>query len=263
MSLATLRPSGPDSALPDTSAAPPEDVADAERHHVTRIDIAPSDRYPRRHPTHGWQVRARRGGTRESKFFADARHGSSDGALAAALDYRDRLLASRPAADAAPRKAWSNTGVIGLSVREKDDAGRTRLYVQLNWVDAGGTRRASSYSVDKWGLRRALWNGCLRLYRERTAAGAPAEEPHLMFARAQEPFADHLAAELARERAAAPADPAAAETSVPVVSVPESPARVAPGTAAPHLVRVEATGLPAGPERDEEALRRLQDVLFS
>ena len=275
MSLATLRPSGPDSALSDSPpragaapavgapAAPFEDEAGSpERHHVTRIDIAPSDRYPRRHPTHGWQVRARRGGTRESKFFADARHGSSDGALAAALDYRDRLLASRPAAEAAPRKAWSNTGVVGLSVREKDDAGRTRLYVQLNWVDAGGTRRASSYSVDKWGLRRALWNGCLRLYRERTAAGAPAEEPHLMFARAQEPFADHLAAELARERAAAPEAPAAESVALGVLAA-ESPDRVTRETAAPRLVRVEATGLPAGPERDEEAFRRLQDVLFS
>ncbi|HEX8299323.1 MAG TPA: hypothetical protein VF594_09210 [Rubricoccaceae bacterium] len=263
MSLATLRPSGPD---PDRSDDSSEDnpAGDAERHHVTRIDIAPSDRYPRRHPTHGWQVRARRGGTRESKFFADARHGSSDAALAAALDYRDRLLASLPAPEV-PRKAWSNTGVVGLSVREKDESGRSRLYVQLNWIDLGGTRRASSYSVDKWGLRRALWNGCLRLYRERTAAGAPVEEPHVMFARAQEPFGEHLEAELARERAAEQATAPSRATSTSDASVSKESVSAVPSatTGEVRLVRVEATGLPAGPERDEEALRRLQDVLFS
>ncbi len=262
MSLATLRSAAPDSS-PDGSgdgapAAPVAPLADAlpadarDRHHVTRIDIAPSDLYPGRHPTHGWQVRARRGGTRETKFFADARHGSPDAALDAALDFRDRLLASLPPAEAVPRKAWSNTGVVGLSVREKDDGERVRLYVQLNWIDAGGTRRASSYSVGKWGLRRALWNGCLRLFRERSAAGAPVEEPHVMFARAQEPFQELLAAELAAERAAAPAATAAAEPAG---------ASVAPASAE-RLARVDPTGLPAGPERDEEALRRLQDALF-
>ncbi len=41
-------------------------------HHITRIDIEPSGDHPRRHPTHGWQVRHRRDGQRLSKFFADA-----------------------------------------------------------------------------------------------------------------------------------------------------------------------------------------------
>ena len=217
---------------------------------MTRIDIEPSSLYPARHPTHGWQVRARRAGRRESKFFADARHDSRAAALAAALAYRDRLLAELPDADAAPRRAWSNTGVVGLSVRDKEGG---RLYVQLNWIDAGGTRRASSYSVDKWGLRRALWNGCLRLFRERGAAGAPVEEPHVMFARAQEPFQDLLAAELAAERAR----DAAAEASAPL-------------TAAAGIEREEQTAPPATParspaagiEREEQALRRLEDILF-
>ncbi len=267
MSLATLRSAASDSSTDgsgDGHASGTPDVADApadvrDRHHVTRIDIAPSERYPSRHPTHGWQVRARRGGTRETKFFADARHGSADAALDAALDYRDRLLASLPPADAVPRKAWSNTGVVGLSVREKEDGERVRLYVQLNWIDAGGTRRASSYSVDKWGLRRALWNGCLRLFRERSAAGAPVEEPHVMFARAQEPFGEQLTAELAADRARAAEAEAVAET--PAVEPVAASIALTPAPTGRHA-RVEATGLPAGPERDEEALRRLQDALF-
>ena len=185
-----------------------------ELHHITRIDIEPSEAYPRRHPTHGWQVRARRDGKRLSKFFADAKHDGRDGALCAAKTYRDQLLSDMPDTPQKPRKAWSNTGVVGLSVREKDEGAKPRLYVQLNWIDASGKRRAASYSVEKWGLRRALWNGCLRLYRERQEAGYPVEEPHVMFARSQEPFQEQIRAEQreeARKEAAAEAERKAAE----------------------------------------------------
>ena len=185
-----------------------------ELHHITRIDIEPSEAYPRRHPTHGWQVRARRDGKRLSKFFADARHDGRDAALAAAKAYRDQLLSDMPDTPQKPRKAWSNTGVVGLSVREKDEGSKPRLYVQLNWIDADGKRRAASYSVEKWGLRRALWNGCLRLYRERDEAGYPVEEPHIMFAKAQEPFTEQIREEQreqARQEAAEEAERKARE----------------------------------------------------
>lgn len=101
--------------------------------------------------------------------------------------------------DATPRKAWSNTGVVGLSVRDRADGS---ALVHANWTDADGKRRTASFSVEKWGLRRALWNACLRLYREKTEAGAPVEEPHVMFARAQEPFAEQIQEEIAAEQAA-------------------------------------------------------------
>ena len=223
--------------------APPVD-----RHHVTRIDIEASEAHPDRHPTHGWQVRARRAGARVSKFFADSRFGSADAALGAALVYRDRLLASLPDPAAVPRRAWSNTGVVGLSVREKSDGPTPKLYVQLNWIDASGRRRASSYSVDKWGLRRALWNGCLRLYRERAAAGAAVEEPHVMFARAQEPFGDILRAELAAEQARE----ALAASETRAVAAAEAP-RSAPTADESPERRLE---------REEQTVRRLEDVLF-
>jgi len=186
-----------------THGAADERPPDTRRlHHITRIDIEPSDAHPRRHPTHGWQVRARRDGERLSKFFADAKHDGRDGALEAAVAYRDRLLAELPDEPQKPRKAWSNTGVVGLSVREKDDGAAPKLYVQLNWMDAAGKRKAGSFSVEKWGFRRALWNGCLKLYRERQAAGYPVEEPHVMFAKAQEPFGELVQAEIEAEQAA-------------------------------------------------------------
>ncbi|MEM1115931.1 MAG: AP2 domain-containing protein [Bacteroidota bacterium] len=215
-------------------------------HHITRIDIEPSEEHPRRHPTHGWQVRARRDGKRLSKFFADAKHGGRDGALEAAFVYRDRLLASLPTEPTKPRKAWSNTGVVGLSVREKEDGGRSKLYVQLNWITASGKRRAASYSVEKWGLRRALWNGCLKLYRERSEAGYPVEEPHVMFARSQEPFASQIRAEIEAE---------AAERQAAARAQAEAHEKA-------ERARVRAAS-PEGDQAHEEAtLRHLEDALF-
>ena len=70
----------------ELTVADADSGAQRELHHITRIDIEPSDAYPKRHPTHGWQVRARRDGKRLSKFFADAKHGDRDEALDAAKD---------------------------------------------------------------------------------------------------------------------------------------------------------------------------------
>ena len=225
-------------------------------HHITRIDIEPSAEHPRRHSTHGWQVRHRLDGQRLSKFFADGRHGGRDAALDAALAYRDRLFAELPAREPKPRKAWSNTGVVGLSVREKSASDPPRLYVQLNWMDADGKRKASSYSVEKWGLRRALWNGCLRLYRERQEAGYPVEEPHVMFARAQEPFQDQIRAEIEAEAARPSAEAVEAPRQAPA---PRAPVQTVGSTPVP-LRRPAALG--AGRMPDDERLRKLEDALF-
>jgi hypothetical protein len=173
----------------------------SEHRNITRIDIEPSAESPRRSATHGWQVRVRRNGTRHTKFFSDSRHGSPNVALDAALAYRDTLLDELP--DATPpsaRRAWSNTGVSGLSLRTKSGKdGDDKLYVQLSWMDADGKRRGAAYSVAKWGLRRALWNACLRLYREHEAAGRETVEPHVNFATAQETLSDLLEEEQRRD----------------------------------------------------------------
>ncbi|CAN5598339.1 hypothetical protein BH23BAC4_BH23BAC4_00020 [soil metagenome] len=167
---------------------------------VTRIEIEANGS---RSATLGWQVRIRRNGKRHTKFFSDGRHGGADASLVAAVAHRDILLRKLPESDPNSRQAWSNTGVVGLSVRDKDDgSGGTKTYVQTSWVDPDGRRRGASFSVEKWGLRRALWNACLRRYRENVAAGRTAEEPTVAFARAQEQLKEELAEERRKTLAA-------------------------------------------------------------
>lgn len=153
---------------------------------VYRIDIAPTEQFPHRHPTHGWQVRVRRSGIQHTKFFADDKHGKDkDASLQAAVAYRDSLIPTLPPPDSPTlksAKARSKTGVIGLSFCTKDDgSGTQKPYVQLSWMGEGGRRETASYSVEKWGLRRAIWNACTRLHRERTRLGYATEEPQEMF----------------------------------------------------------------------------------
>jgi hypothetical protein len=128
------------------------------------------------------------------------------------------------------------------------------VYVQINWIDGDGKRHGASYSVEKWGLRRALWNGCLRLYRERAAAGRPVEEAHEMFARAQEPFMDQIRAEIAAEQAAEVASEA-----------PAAPAAASP-EGHPAATNGRRTPRPLTPEEElkheEKALQHLANTLF-
>lgn len=155
---------------------------------VYRIDIEPSEAFPHRHSTHGWQVRIRRSGVQNTKFFSDDKHGGSAKALLAAITYRDELMPSLPDADDPTIKsaqARSKTGVVGLSFCTKDDgSGTQKPYVQLSWTGENRKRQTASFSVDKWGLRKAIWNACVRLHREREELGQAKEEPQEMFARA-------------------------------------------------------------------------------
>ena len=157
---------------------------------IFRIDIEPNEKYPNRHPTHGWQVRIRRQGTQHTKFFSESKHGGREDALQASIKYRDELLEVLPEPDDPARRsaeARSKTGVIGLNYCQKDDgSGREKPYVQLSWLTKAGKRRGASYSVEKWGLRRALWNACVRLHREREKQGEEMPDPHDMFKTAHE-----------------------------------------------------------------------------
>ncbi|MDX1546357.1 MAG: AP2 domain-containing protein [Rhodothermales bacterium] len=152
-------------------------------HHITRIDIEPDADHPKRSPTHGWLVRVRRQGERVSKFFSDKKFGGRENALKAhAIPYRDHLLDELPDPDDPVRRsaeARSHSGVVGLHFLHKDIGNGTKKpYIQLSWIDAGGKRHSASYSIEKWGLRRAVWNGCVRLYKERPENP---REPYEMF----------------------------------------------------------------------------------
>lgn len=155
-----------------------------DRRNIYRIDIEPTDLHPARVSTHGWQVRVRRQGTQHTKFFSDAQHGGSQGAFEAAEVYRNSLINSLPEpidSAIASAKARSKTGVIGLNFCMKDDgSGKKKPYVQLSWL-VDGRRRSASYSVDKWGIRRAVWNAVVRLSKEKGAG-----DPHKMFTAAYE-----------------------------------------------------------------------------
>ncbi len=153
---------------------------------VYRIDIEPTPEFPHRHPTHGWQVRIRRGGVQNTKFFSDDKNGKSSAqALATAIKYRDELMPSLPPPDSPTMKsaeARTKTGVIGLSFCTKDDgSGTQKPYVQLSWTSGGGKRETASFSVEKWGLRKAIWNAVVRLHREHQAMGREVSEPQEMF----------------------------------------------------------------------------------
>jgi hypothetical protein len=126
--------------------------------HVVRIDIEPTEEHPNRSRTHGWQVRINHRGQRATKFFADKKYGGRDEALAVAIEYRDEMLGQLPKPgelDERTAQARSNSGVPGIRLAFKNDV----PYVESNWVHAGG-RSASSFSIERWGLRKATWKAC-------------------------------------------------------------------------------------------------------
>jgi hypothetical protein len=128
-------------------------------------------------------VRFKRQGQTYSKFFSDKKHGGGEGALDAAVEYRDEMKEKIPKRldpnDARGRQ--SETGVRGLAVNMEDIGnGTKRPYVSVSAM-VDGTRKASSYSIAKWGWRRALWKGCARLGEWRSL---PSDEVSRLFERA-------------------------------------------------------------------------------
>jgi hypothetical protein len=161
------------SAAPDTASAPASGGDGASER--TAPVATPSAPRRKKKPTncfridtrttHGWQVRFRRQGQTHSKFFSDKKHGGPDGALEAAVAHRDAVKGELPPKmdpnEARGRK--SETGVRGLSVNMNDIGNGTKKpYVSVSAV-VGGERKASSFSIEKWGWRRALWKACKRL----------------------------------------------------------------------------------------------------
>lgn len=128
------------------------------RHHIVRIDIVPTEANPNRSETHGWQVRVSIRGERKTKFFADRKYGGRDKALEKAVEHREVLLAQRPKSygpeDRRPQ-ARNTSGVPGIRLTFK----RGLPYVEANWVGDDG-RQVASFSVERYGLRKAAWNAC-------------------------------------------------------------------------------------------------------
>ena len=125
----------------------------SEPRNIVRIDI------PHRN-THGWQVRVTRQNERHTKFFSDSRYGGSDEAYAAAKQYRDQLIAELPqplsGAEIAAL-ARSTSGVPGIRLSFSDGIPR----IEADMLLEGGVRKVKSFSLRKWGLRKALWKACV------------------------------------------------------------------------------------------------------
>lgn len=125
----------------------------SEHRNIVRIDIESSG-------THGWQVRITRHRQRHTKFFSDSVHGGNEAALKAAIKYRDNKLAELP--DPLPgallaAQARSKSGVAGI--RLGNDQGTLRIEADAYSQEHG--RRVRSFSLGKWGLRKALWKACV------------------------------------------------------------------------------------------------------
>lgn len=118
--------------------------------------------------THGWLVRFQREGRLTSKLFSDAKHGGREAALARAEAWRDeqrerlgpvRQDASRllsPEARRRNRQVLTRTGVTGIGFQVRPYGGGGVPYVTAYWIDEGGRRRQTSFSVARHGVEDAV-----------------------------------------------------------------------------------------------------------
>ena len=138
---------------------PTPDRRSDDLRNITRVDYGASK---------GWVVRFQRSGEKVSQFFSDGRHGGADDALDAARAWRDeqrqrlgpvRQDASQmhtPEARRRNRRSVSRTGTTGIGFAVREFANERVPYVTAYWLDEGGRRRMTSFSVQEHGLRDAL-----------------------------------------------------------------------------------------------------------
>lgn len=166
-----------------------------DRHHIVRIDIDDPDN-PDAVGTHGWQVKVRRQGRVHTKFFNDRKYGGPDLALAEAEPYRDSLLKALPPPSTGiersrEARAQPVADVPGLRLVWRDRADGPAPYVQISWME-GADRRSSSFSVQKHGFQKALYDACLKLKRRNDYA----EDPTAVYQRAYGPLQAEITARL-------------------------------------------------------------------
>lgn len=120
---------------------------------ITRFDITERG-------TLGYMVRISRGGEKHNRFFSDKEYGGKRKALTAAKNHYDELVASLP-------PAKTSKGI--LSARNK--SGRVGVHLAVNpsscwsdveyssyvasWKNEEGRRQKISFSVEKYGKRKA------------------------------------------------------------------------------------------------------------
>ncbi|OYV07153.1 MAG: hypothetical protein CFE26_02465 [Verrucomicrobiales bacterium VVV1] len=110
--------------------------------------------------TYGWQVRLQRGGVRHARYFPDRASGGSQQSLAAAVAWRDELLANladERQTRVCATSARNSSGVIGVSrviIRSGD--GVEYLFWQASWTPVQGRRQSIRFSVRRHGDEAAF-----------------------------------------------------------------------------------------------------------
>ena len=122
---------------------------------IARIDIAIQR-------THGWQVRLQRRGVKYAKFFSDSSYGGSDGSLATAKLWRDKLLVKlddsvQNQARICTRSTRNSSGVVGVSkISVKSSNGVVYQFWQATWSPEPGKRCCVKFSVRRYGDNEAF-----------------------------------------------------------------------------------------------------------
>jgi len=109
------------------------------------------------HYFHGWHVCMKRRGQRFERYFSDRNAGHRGLALAQALAYRNKLLKELPPVTKMKSTYLLNTtGIIGVSTSlQRTRGGRVVRYYRTSWRDASGQDHRRSFSVLKYGARKA------------------------------------------------------------------------------------------------------------
>ena len=111
----------------------------------------------------GWQVRMRRKGKSFDRFFADAAYGGKRGALQAAKEYREAIDEQHEhytTVELSKNASIRNTsGIVGVrrveQIDERGDYQYTYYYWVAQWIDGHGKRKTRSFSVSRYGEKRA------------------------------------------------------------------------------------------------------------
>jgi hypothetical protein len=119
---------------------------------ITRIDH-PAKR------THGYNVRIAWKGEKHGKFFSDRVYGDRLGALAAAVEWRDKIERQigkpRTEHQVVGFHSRNNTGVVGVRRRMR---GNVEVY-EATWIireDGKRRRRTTCYSIARHGEKKAF-----------------------------------------------------------------------------------------------------------
>lgn len=103
-----------------------------------------------------YQVRIVRDGVEHSSSFTWAQYGSKDGALAAAIEWRDAMLLALPPElpvrlkPLAHKQSWGRVGITRYQRVDRRKPGNPR-YVTfgVNWVDENGKRKTKSFQAGR------------------------------------------------------------------------------------------------------------------